>query len=330
MDFIINWVDSNDPEWKKEYLHHKKTKEGDTHSARFRDWKNLKFWFRGVEKFAPWVNQIHFVTCGHLPAWLNREHPKLNLVNHKDFIPKKFLPTFNSRTIDLNFHRIPDLSEEYVYFNDDMFLINTIGQEDFFKNGQPCDMAISATLGGTSNYLFTIMKDLITVNRHFSKKQSIKQCPLKWFSPKYGLRYILKNALLYGIHKDFHTGFIDPHLPQAHLKSTLQLLWEKEPKIMNEACEATFRNHYSVNHYLQRYWELASNNFHPTNMHKLGKGIRLQKTSAAKAAHFIKTRKRPMVCINDHIDMQDPFEEAKKQINGAFEQILTEKSGFEI
>jgi hypothetical protein len=145
MDFIIPWVDSNDPKWRKELEKHRK-ESGSAHEARFRDWENLKYWFRGVEKFAPWVDKIHFVTWGHLPEWLNTGHPKLNIVKHEDYIPQKYLPTFNSRTIDLNFHRIKDLNEEYVYFNDDMCLINRIEKECFFKNGKPCDMAVSTTI----------------------------------------------------------------------------------------------------------------------------------------------------------------------------------------
>jgi hypothetical protein len=59
-----------------------------------------------VEKYAPWVNRVFFITCGQCPPWLNRNHPKLRLVDHKDFIPLEYLPTFNSMTIELNLHRI--------------------------------------------------------------------------------------------------------------------------------------------------------------------------------------------------------------------------------
>ena len=82
---------------------------------------NLQYWFRGVGKFAPWVNRIHFITYGHLPPWLNVDHPKINIVRHTDYIPKKYLPTFNSHVIELNIHRIEGLANCFVYFNDDTF-----------------------------------------------------------------------------------------------------------------------------------------------------------------------------------------------------------------
>ena len=38
--------------------------EQDDRKERYRDWDLLRYWFRGVERFAPWVRRIHFVTWG--------------------------------------------------------------------------------------------------------------------------------------------------------------------------------------------------------------------------------------------------------------------------
>ena len=107
IDFVITWVDGSDEKWLAEK---RAIAEGqpslekprfDSSDLRFRnDFDFLKYWFRGVEKFAPWVNRIFFVTAGHLPDWLNPDHPKLKIIHHSDFIPKEFLPTFNSHTIE--------------------------------------------------------------------------------------------------------------------------------------------------------------------------------------------------------------------------------------
>ena len=61
----------------------------------------------------------NFVTWGHLPKWLNIDNEKLVIVNHQDYIPEKYLPTFNSNVLDLNMFRIPGLSEQYINFNDE-------------------------------------------------------------------------------------------------------------------------------------------------------------------------------------------------------------------
>lgn len=86
IDFVIPWVDGNDPDWRNERSKWCIENEGDHREIRFRDWDNLQYWFRGVEKFAPWVNRIHFITYGHLPPWLNVDHPKINIVRHTDYI----------------------------------------------------------------------------------------------------------------------------------------------------------------------------------------------------------------------------------------------------
>ena len=73
------------------------------------------------------------IRCGHYPDWLNLDCPKLRFIKHEDYIPKKYLPTFNSHTIELNFNRIKELSERFVYFNDDMFIIDYMEKSDFFE-----------------------------------------------------------------------------------------------------------------------------------------------------------------------------------------------------
>ena len=88
IDFVIPWVDGSDIEWQKERAKYDISKKIDINncSARFRDWDNLQYFFRGVEKYAPWVHKIYFITWGHLPKWLNTDNPKLVIVNHKDYI----------------------------------------------------------------------------------------------------------------------------------------------------------------------------------------------------------------------------------------------------
>ena len=102
IDFVITWVDNSDPEWRERCLRYAK-EEGRSitiSSERYRDWDNLRYWFRGVETFAPWVNKVHFITCGHLPKWLNPQAEKLNIVKHSDYMDERYLPTFSSHPIE--------------------------------------------------------------------------------------------------------------------------------------------------------------------------------------------------------------------------------------
>ena len=173
IDFVIIWVDGNDREWQAEKARYDgKTVTNANSEVRFRDWDNLQYWFRGVERFAPWVNKIHFVTWGHLPKWLDTSNPKLNIVKHSDFIPEEYLPTFSSHTIELNLHRIEGLAEQFVYFNDDIFINAPVKPEDFFKEGLPLDVgAINCIYFGKDSAGFFHAANLVIINSHFNKKQ---------------------------------------------------------------------------------------------------------------------------------------------------------------
>ena len=135
IDFVLTWVDGSDPDWLAQRREYQPGRGTDAGESRYRDWDNLQYWFRGVEKFAPWVNKIYFVTWGHVPKWLNTAHEKIRIVKHEDFMAPAYLPTFNINSIELNLHRIKGLSEHFVFFNDDMFLIDSVRPEDYFKNG---------------------------------------------------------------------------------------------------------------------------------------------------------------------------------------------------
>jgi hypothetical protein len=87
-----------------------------------------------VYLFAPWVRTIHVVTAGQTPPWLDASHPRVRMVDHREILPTEALPTFNSQAIETGLHRIPGLSEHFLYFNDDMFLGRPVAPEAFFDS----------------------------------------------------------------------------------------------------------------------------------------------------------------------------------------------------
>ena len=122
IDFVVTWLGSADPQWQEQYAYYKTGAKGDKGKARYREMNIFNYWFRAVEKYAPWVNKLYLITNGKSPDWINKDNPKLVLVKHEDYMPKEILPTFNSCAIELHMHRIKGLSEHFVYFNDDMML----------------------------------------------------------------------------------------------------------------------------------------------------------------------------------------------------------------
>ena len=328
IDFVMIWVDGNDPEWQKQKnLYDKSNTKGDDAEVRYRSWDNLQYWFRGVEKFAPWVNKIHFVTWGHLPEWLDTSNPKLNIVNHKDYIPEEFLPTFNSHTIELNLHRIKGLTEQFVYFNDDMFITNHVKPTDFFKNGIPTDVfGLNCIYFGKKSAGPFNGNNVELINTYFKKKECLKKDFFKWYNPVNGFKNLVRTTAL-NIWPWF-PGFYYNHLPSNFLKSTFEKVWELEEETLRETCLDKFRSKSNVNQWLMKFWQLAEGKFVPRSP-KYGRCFHIKENNLSSALHAIENGTYKLICIND-TDRTINFEEQKQAVLDSYQKWLPEKSSFEL
>lgn len=328
IDFVMPWVDGGDETWRKEKRSYQPAQQDDDGEERFRDWDNLKYWFRGVEKYAPWVRRIHFITWGHLPEWMDTSHPKLHLVKHEDYIPKQFLPTFNSHTIELNLHRIKGLSEHFVYFNDDIFLLNQLRPQDFFRDGKPCDMlAFQPVIANPKNPVMShiFLNNTLVLSKHFEKRANVRKQPGSYFKLGYPPLYFFYNLLELAFPQ--YTGFYTVHGPAAFCKSTFEELWEKEPEILTASSSHRFRSGEDVNQYLMREWQKLSGHFCPRNITRNFSYFNV-KSDNPGLVRTIERRRADIICIND-ASIPIDFEGAKNQVNKALERVLPEKSGFE-
>lgn len=337
IDFILTWVDGSDPKWIADKHKFQNTsiltETNDDSNAECRyqpDTELLRYWFRAVEKFAPWVNRIHFVTCGQKPNWLNENHQKLNLVNHQNYIPSQFLPTFNANTIEMNFHHIENLSEHYVYFNDDIFLLRPIEKNFFFKKGNPVLPTDLRYYKGVdyNNWSRLIFNDYCLVNKSFNIQHSIWKNKSKWFNVKnLGIKSVIKNFVCYKINTTLPVGLYG-HVAHPHLKSTLQEIWDKYPDIMDRTMKHKFRSDDQVNQWLLCAWNQAKGCFYPTREYKIGKNISLSPSNVEFVCETIRKQSYPQICINDTKDNIDHDNNLKMLVN-AFNDILPTKSAFE-
>lgn len=138
MDIVISFVDCKDKIWMKSYLRTIHKYNGFFPYHQFYNHNTIKYVLRGIDEFIPYVNNVFIVVSNieQVPDYIDQS--KVKIVLHKDFIPEKYLPLFNSTAIELFLHKIPGLGEEFVYFNDDMIPISHISYDDFFKDGIPC------------------------------------------------------------------------------------------------------------------------------------------------------------------------------------------------
>lgn len=324
IDFVIPWVDGNDPAWRLEKS--KWDPNYDPESViRFRDWDNLQYWFRAVEQFTPWVRKIHFVTFGHLPKFLNENHPKLHVVRHSDYLPQEVLPTFSCNPLEINLHRISGLAEHFVYFNDDMFILKKLRPEFFFKNGLPCDRAIFNTLIPNGESLFNLRaNNMALVNRNFSKKKCLVQNFCKYFSLKYGTD-LYRNVAL--VPWGQFTGFYDDHLPIAHTKTLVEEVWNKEHDVLENTTTHKFRQQDDVTNWAFRYWRYAKGDFVPCK--NRGRFMEISESSMKDIERVIVNQEESMVCLNDS-DPNLDFENLKIRLVKIFDKLLPNKSSFEI
>lgn len=335
IDFVLTWVDGADPVWYDQKLKNLKSQDKaaeecvDNSAARYRDWDILKYWFRGVEKFAPWVNRIHFVTYGHLPEWLNKKHPKIHIVRHEDFIPQEFRPTFSSHPIEWNFHRIDGLTEDFVYFNDDNFLIKPCSPEDFFQNGKPVDMlALQPDVANVNDPImpYIYLNNAMVLAKYFDKRENMKKQPGAYFHLGYPPMYFGYNLLEMAFPR--FTGFYTVHGPSPLKKETYRFFWKSEEELLRHVCSHPFRHKEDISQYVLREYQKLSGNFVPKNIHKFCRYFNLQPENP-ELVRTITKQKAKCVCINDS-NFELPYEKVKQELNDAFSILFLEKSQFEI
>lgn len=337
IDFVVTWLDSSDPEWQKEYNQYKGIDtKGDQSSARFRDWDLFKYWFRAVENYAPWVNKVFLVTNGTFPQWINPNHPKLVLVKHTDYIPEKFLPTFNSCTIELHMNKIKGLSEHFVYFNDDCYINAPITPEYYFRKGLPCDCN-KETFFNVPKYnptdkfviYISMLVDIGILNAHHDRSKVWRQSPWRWFGPHIGASGLLLSLIIAFSRKKKFVGFNWKHIELPFLKSVMDEVWEKEPSMLEQSC-TRFREEVILNPYIFRYWQFATNRFYPDSRSKAKK----YRTVATQMPMIIDAMTNPRVkslCINDTpVCTDEEFETYKRNIHTVFEKKFPNKSAFEL
>lgn len=149
VDVVFTWVDNTDPVWQGKYQKYVQQASGDnigqfaTDIARFDNHNELYYSVKAVKKYLPWVNHIYIVTDNQVPNWLG-EFNGISIVDHKQIIDEQYLPTFNSHVIEAFLHKIPNLSENFIYFNDDVFVARALPKEHFFSANNLASIFISS------------------------------------------------------------------------------------------------------------------------------------------------------------------------------------------
>lgn len=333
IDIVLPWVDETDIKWltQKNYWQEKYGMDVEqSGEARYRDYGTLRYVFRSIEKYCPWVRKIFFITAnGQRPSWL-RESNKLQVVDHSEFIEKKYLPTFNSSVIMTNLYKIPGLSAKFIVMNDDFFFNKPLKESDFFRDELPVyssEFDPIHPLGNLGNsFSHIVLNDLEMVAKYTTKKEMIKQNRSKYYTLKIGHKGLIKNLLLLP-YKDL-LGFKNFHIPAPYLKSSFGELISLETQAFDNMYSNKFRQSNDLNEWVFQYWELTRGNFIPMNAEKKGKYY--QVTQMKQIFNDFDSRKHAMLCINDVSSLNnDEFKKLLHELSLKLQQKFPKRSIYE-
>ena len=270
----------------------------------------LKYSLRSVEKFAPWINHIYIITDNQVPAWLNTDNPKITIIDHTEIMPKDALPVFNSLSIECSLDKIKNLSEYFLYANDDMFFADYAEPEFFYnKDGYP----------------------IIRLKKY------------KKLRPLYGK--LIKNAqnVIKENYNKFY-NYIPHHSIDAYRKSTFSQCSSDLANVIKQMTYSRFRNENNCERVVFLYYALATKQGHLKIISRIDSYLPWYR----KIMHyFLKIYKKDTVivqaynknineifekykpilgCINDKPEVTD---QDRARVRAFYEKLFPQKSSYE-
>lgn len=283
IDAVYTWVDSGSATFQQELEQARELCPPDAAAEalapfRFRQRDELRYSLRSLARFAPWIRNVHLVTNGQHPSWLNHASPRLRLVSHQDiFTTAGNLPTFNSNAIEMHLHRIPGLSRKFIYFNDDLFI------------GQDCPQASFIQADGDIRYF-----EGIKLPQDLDPKDTADQAclgTLRDVTAQYPLQPL---------------AYMPAHVPQVYDREWLEELESQFPEAFARTAANRFR---SPNDFILRiaYAALALQKGNQPSLVRSGKGEYSLVRLKPEILHCLRDlrsvfNQRPrFFCINDEL-----------------------------
>lgn len=307
IDAVYTWVDGDDPKWQEDRLRLQADLSGEefhpeaVHTARFRSRDELKYSLRSIQYFAPWFRNIYIVTAGQVPAWLDTDNPKIRVVSHTEIFEEKDLPTFNSNAIISRLHHIPDLSEHFVYINDDVLFGMPVSKQQFFTAG-------GIALVSPSNNRRPFGQSAVDDGPHFNLTRNIRMLLEKEFGKT------ISRAI--------------KHTPHPMIKSLHFEMEEKFHGTYEDTWSSRFRHHTDiVADQLHHYYALLTGRAVPGTLTYNYINI-LDSRYQAVLKDTLASKNRHAFCINDApVEGATPIDE--EVIEFFFESYFPVKSEFE-
>lgn len=149
IDVVFTWVNDKDPMWQARYNEAQRNVDPNylgryaIDSARFANHDELRYSLHSVLTNLPWIRRVYIVTDRQCPSWLTPDD-RVRIVDHRELIDERYLPTFNSHVIEAHLHRINGLAEHFIYFNDDVFVARPLPPGHFFRGNGLASLFLSS------------------------------------------------------------------------------------------------------------------------------------------------------------------------------------------
>lgn len=281
VDIVYTWVDGDDPEWRKKQqralaeLTGGEVNETAVSQSRYQSRDELKYSLRSVEYYASWVNHIYLVTDGQVPEWLNTEHPKITVVDHREiFSDPEVLPVFNSHAIESQLHHIAGLSNQYLYMNDDILFMRPVepslfytgnGMSKFFPSNAPLD--VDEPSARDMPVLSAAKRNRSHIETHFDRTVTNKF----------------------------------KHTPHPQLKEVMEEFETEHPELFSKVAASRFRHpeDYSIPSALYHYVAYAKRRAVDSNAIRYAYLDIASEDAEQVLADLLKRRNLDVLCVND-------------------------------
>lgn len=141
IDAVITWVDGDDPKHiaKRNQILGVDDKEAKSITARLGSVNEIAYCVESIIQFAPFIRTIFIVTDEQIPDVYYAYPDRIKIIDHKEIYRgyEHALPTINIFSIECLLYRIQGLAENFIYFNDDFFLIKPTKPTDWFIDSLP-------------------------------------------------------------------------------------------------------------------------------------------------------------------------------------------------
>lgn len=111
--------------------------------TRIQQCNEIYYCLEGLRRFAPWIRTIYLITNQQTPKAVtdlagSEFGNKIKIIDQNQLLQEAGVssPVFNSLSVEWLIWRIEGLSNQFIYLNDDFFIIRDVTEQDFFRQGR--------------------------------------------------------------------------------------------------------------------------------------------------------------------------------------------------